>query len=193
MSNIGAVLATIIVGMVMLFVGIYMVSAVADVIPDTSIYGMNTLSNATVFNQGGTEVNESGITTTSVGTQTGAIARVVITNATCDSGSVAIRLNDVLIATTTIPADTVTTEVTGLTIRAGYNNFTLTSSAPALNASYINSTSISYHQSANYTSTGTIYSNTVTTTGTAFSVMGLVLIIVGLAIAIRSLNTMSMA
>lgn len=194
---VGMMIGEITVGVVLLFVGVFMLAAVEPMF--TSI---NTCSNTSAT--GTPEIQLNGTTNATdlqnftIGTLVSGYtchAVIEVENVSSTSGNVYVRVQGsaTVLATIPDPTTTSTTTITGLSPTASsvYQlNFT------HIGADDINITTNSYVNCCSSlvrssTPAGQNYDSVVALIGTAFSVMGLLLIIIGLAAAIGSLRNMT--
>jgi len=193
MANISQPIGAIVVGVVIMFVGIYMVDAV-DLMPVTSMYDTTTASNTTQLNLNATAGANQNLTfsSLSLATSTGGTLTVNVTNQSATSGgTIAVFVNTVFVGSISVPANSSQTEFDTTLFADGTNNITFLASGSA-QGGLVNVTGAfgNYYDITNPSDFGNIRNQTVTTTGIAFSVFGLIMIVVGLAMAIRSLHSM---
>lgn len=194
-------LSIIIIGLMIMFVGLFMVDSVSSVFENGSLYvcSYSTSTNSTasqvnITNSSGTgdgSINRSfAVTTFSTHcTSTNHVTMIAnMSNLLNQHAQVNISRGGTLLTTedfaTTENIVTLSNLVVTESSTVTFNYSTNTSNPINITDSMITSSSESY------TDVGNIYSSTVTTTGTMFGLLGLVLIIAGLAMAIGYLRGM---
>lgn len=182
-------LMAVILGVVMMFVGIFLVSSVADVFPANSLYQTGATSNTSpVIQFSGTNTSNQTITVSTNATPTADLLVHIVNTTGVPSGTVQVLFNDVVIGNVTIPS-VATVSTIHVTLVSGLNRISYYNGGQINNITNISQSELVYLDTSNLTAlTGNVYTSTVNTTGTIFAILGLVLIIVGLAFAIRSIN-----
>ena len=186
----------IVIGAVMLFIGLFMISAVSSATPEDTLkeYGYTTVTNSTDLTLNGSTnqthnlaigalVSIEGVTpdktiTTTVDNQN------ATTNFTVNVylNGVALDTINALNGTTTTGSYTAVDWVASATNNLTYNTNNTNSEV------FINSTAGVYPSSKTDTEWGSINTTIISTVGTIFSVLGLVLIVIALALAIGALR-----
>lgn len=185
-------LGSIVTGVVLLFVGIFMISAVSDTFAVSSLYNTRDVSDTDNILLGSANVYNHTFATNTVardGTGTLYVRAINISNA--NDRNLELLLDSVYLSNQTGPISNVTTTlytVTDVPISSSTTHAITYRYTGTGNITIYNAT-LRYYDTAELTNTGTIYNNTVSTTGTAFTILGLVLIVVGLAMAINSLKS----
>jgi hypothetical protein len=185
----------IIIGAVLLFVGLFMVASVSDALPASQVHEFvyTTATNATDLTLNGSINSTNSIYVTDIATITGLTAdkTLVITydneNAT-KSWNISVWLNGNALATIRTTNNTAgTATYTDVAWVVGRNNLTFQTDN-ALEEVFINNTAGTYPSSTTSNEFGTMQTSLISTMGTIFSVLGLVLIVVALAMAIGALK-----
>lgn len=186
-GNLGGQIGGLITGVVMLFIGLFLINAVSSTGTWTT-YSYTTATNGTNL----TDVNLFGnathlITTTNLISSAPATLTIAWVNVTTAGDDALIYLNGVLLDTEAIPS-AYATYTANTTFNNGVNTLAFNLTDVDANIT-IDSSTISYANSRVATGTfGTLHASLVTTTGTIFAVLGLVIIVVSLAMAINSLK-----
>lgn len=192
-----AIVIPVIFGVVLMFVGLFMISTLAQINPDLKTPTYTTVSNTTWLAINGTTVagNNTYTFTISSGYLTPYSWMLIgVWNNTASQGygNINVSVNGVNVGTIAIPATWAQSNVTaGLKLQAGAPNnitFEMVSGAKTAYPAVISNITMYYASGLENTVWGTINNSTVTTTGTLFSVMGLILIIVSLAYALGILR-----
>ena len=186
----------IVVTIVALFVGIFMISEVSSVIPDSQLYDYvySTVTNNTKLTLNNSVNQTHSLSIGSIASIDGKTPEKILTikvnnTATSNIYSLKIYLNAQLIATENLPNNTVSTfsyENVNI-VENAVNNVTMNSNTTSADVDVLSS-SIKYPSDKITTSFGDIHTGLVTNTGTIYNILVLVLIIIGLAVAIAYLN-----
>ena len=188
----------IIIGAVLLFVGLFMVSAVSEVTSESTLkeYRYTTVTNSTDSVSINTTLNGThkltiGTIVSISGDTPDKTLTVIANNSDTSNKTITVYLNDVSIGTFVAVksvADTSKT-FTGLTWVANtINNLTYVSAGNTGDDLNIESAVGKYPSSKVDSSFGDINTSLISTMGTVFSVLGLVLIVIALALAIGALK-----
>jgi uncharacterized membrane protein len=196
-GSIAAPLMSIVVGVVLLFVGIFMVSLVSnvgDAYYTEDVYTTTTNSTLLTINMTLNQTKWHLITVADAYSLATITAHVSNTAAKASpGGTLTVLQNGVSLGTITVPitgtneSDTAFTGVT-LTENAVLNLSYRATAGTGTENVYVNSTAVYYANDNVNTDMGDIKDSLVTNTATIFTVLGLVLIVAGLAMAITSLK-----
>lgn len=189
-GQVSGPLAGLVVGVVVLFVGLFVVSTVSDAIPGLQINAFTTASNTTAILTGSVAGNNTyGITVGHIVDITEDYIVVSVRNTTDNPAyNINVSLNKIHIRNIAVPVSSSVTNITGVTlISSAINNLTFGNETTP-NSTMIVNASIVYASSLVNTDMGDISDSLVTSTGTIFSVLGIVIIIVALTMAIQSLQ-----
>jgi len=190
-GNLSSLALTVVVALVMLFVGLYAINMVADIQPESDLYdyAYTTTTNTTsqVANTTQTAPYSFDIDMVTIEDET-PIKTITIyfENKSADVTANA-TLNGVSLGTWSVNGVTEKTFSNVNFVDDATNNITIGSDASDANSNVINVT-VKYPSSKTSTDFGTIFSNLTTNTGTIFDVMILVIIIVALGVAIAVLR-----
>jgi len=193
-GQVAGPIGSIVVGLVFLFVGLYMVDTVAGTIPAASVFGTTSLTdddNYSIDNTAplGRAVHTFAVTGLVPDEEDAATVALTMSSPNGASGYVGLYFNGVFVSnisiTNNVSVNPVTvTAISDITNNASYQTWEKNITIDKSVLTYLDN-------SKRTATTGKIYDNIVSTTGTSFTVLGLVLIIVGLAMAISSLRRVS--
>ena len=198
-GQISGPIAGLIVGVVILFVGLFAISVVSDVVPGlTENAPLTTVSNSTAIAAGGTGNDTYFMTVGTIVDSTADYITVTISNTTDGQNNISVgaltvnvSLNKVNIANIALPnvtTDSVTNITTITLVPSALNNISFGNENLQANETRIVSALLVYAETTENTRMGNISDGLITTTGTIFSVLGLVIIVVALSMAIQSLR-----
>ena len=190
-------LTGIVLGAVLLFVGLFMISTISSATPESTLkdYGYTTVTNSTALTLNGSVNQTQNLaigTLVSISGETSDKTLVIKANNThaTDTFNLKVYLNGNLKATETLPNNTVTTlTYTDVNwVASATNNVTLNSNTTSSDVEIISSVG-KYPSSKADSNWGSINTSIISTIGTVFSVLGLVLIVIALAVAIGVINS----
>lgn len=190
--------AGLVVGVVILFVGLFMISVVSEAIPNLRANVFTTVSNTTAITAGTPSTPGNDTYHLAVGAIVDPSPDYIVVNilnvsASNGTWNVNVSLNRINVATIAIPATLSTTNVSGagiVLVANALNNLTFgnETGVTSTDTTRIVNASIVYASSETNTPMGDISDSTITTTGTVFSVLGLVIIVIALSMAIQALR-----
>lgn len=183
--------------LMVLFIGIFIVVVLVDVIPESSLkdYAYTTTANTSVGYTNGTTNVTHNLTVADIVTIAGEATpdktlTAVVDNAnTTDSYTVTAYLNGASLGSFTASNNTATTNIfTSVPFTANSVNTVLYTSDGDDELLYVNSTTVKYPSSKADTGFGTISNDLTSKTGTVYKVLILVLVVVALVVTMRYLK-----
>jgi hypothetical protein len=195
--NLDNLALEIIVGLCALFVGLYVISIVSGVMPvsDKLDYAYTTGTNTTSLTMNSTANATQSIDVSTIGSITGETPNSyisgTITSTDTTNRTATILFNGVIVDTLTAAnssASTFSFDVSPSSVIVGINNITASTGVATTNKINLTTSSLYYPSGTKNTEFGTDFANLVTSTGTVFDVMILVIIITALGVGLYVLR-----
>lgn len=196
-GNSNSPIFAMVMGLVLMFVGLFMVATVADINPNLKELSFSAVSNTSTLGINGTP-NDGNYTYALAlsdvlsATNTWFLVGIMNNTGAGGNGTVNVSINRVSVASISVPATYAETNVTGYSnLVANVDNnitFELVNGNVEEYPAYASNITLLYASSQVNTAYGDINDSLITNTGAVFSVIGLVLIIYGLAYAIVNLR-----